>query len=210
MMLIGYARISRGGGAQSSDLQIDALEAAGVDRQRIYRDVVSGAQAERPGLDECLRSLRQGDTLVVWRLDRLGRSLKHLLQTVEELGRRDIGFRSLTEGIDTTTPTGTLVFHILGALAQFERDLIRERVNAGLRAARARGRLGGRPAVPVERLLAAAAAMKDEAASPRAIAREFGIGLTTLYRHVAPDGTHREPLIRRLEARRTRKTRRRR
>ena len=208
-MLIGYARISRSGGAQSADLQVDALLAAGVDRQRIYRDSISGAQAERPGLDECLRSLRQGDTLVVWRLDRLGRSLKHLLHTVEDLERRNIGFRSLTEGIDTTTPTGTLVFHILGALAQFERDLIRERVNAGLQAARARGRLGGRPAVPVERLLAAAAAMKDETTSPREIAREFGIGLTTLYRHVAPDGSYREPLRKRLEARKKGKTRKR-
>src|SRR5687767_10921435 len=142
-MQIGYARVSTQ--EQTLDLQRDALMQAGCDR--VFTDTVSGSQDERPGLSDALSHLRAGDTLVVWRLDRLGRSLRHLIETVTELSQRGIGFRSLTEQIDTTTSGGKLVFHVFGALAEFERDLIRERTQAGLRAARARGRTGGRPKV---------------------------------------------------------------
>src|SRR6266508_2032977 len=140
-MQIGYARVSTG--EQTLDLQRDALTAAGCDR--ICTDTASGARAERPGLTEALDHLRAGDTLVVWRLDRLGRSLRHLIETITALEQRGIGFKSLTESIDTTSSGGKLIFHIFGALAEFERELIRERTRAGLAAARARGRLGGRP-----------------------------------------------------------------
>ena len=144
MPLIGYARVSTS--EQDLALQLDALKASGV--TRIFEDQgVSGAKAERPGLNAAFSFLREGDMLVVWKLDRLGRSMTHLLQTVAELEGRGVGFRSLTETIDTTTPTGRLVFHIFGALGQFERDLIRERTSAGLKAAAARGRKGGRPIV---------------------------------------------------------------
>src|SRR5918995_4230730 len=142
-MDIGYARVSTG--EQTLDLQLDALKAAGCGK--IYEETASGAKAERPVLEDVLSYLRKGDTLVVWRLDRLGRSLPHLIETVAALAARGIGFKSLTEQIDTTTPGGKLVFHVFGALAEFERDLIRERTNAGLAAARARGRTGGRPKV---------------------------------------------------------------
>ncbi len=140
-MHIGYARVSTG--EQTLDLQLDALAAAGCGT--VYRETASGAKADRPVLGEVLGYLRPGDTLVVWRLDRLGRSLQHLIATVAALAERGIGFKSVTEQIDTTTSGGKLVFHVFGALAEFERDLIRERTHAGLAAARARGRLGGRP-----------------------------------------------------------------
>ena len=140
-MLVGYARVSTQ--EQTLDLQKDALEKLGC--IKIFSDVVSGAKAERTGLHEALEYVREGDTLVVWRLDRLGRSLKHLIETITKLNNRKIGFKSITENIDTTTSGGKLVFHIFGALAEFERDIISERTNAGLSAARARGRLGGRP-----------------------------------------------------------------
>ena len=140
-MLVGYARVSTID--QDVAPQIDDLKAAGC--KRIFQDKVSGAKAERPGLTEAIDFLREGDSLVVWRLDRLGRSLQHLLTTISELEDRRIGFRSLQEAIDTTTSGGRLIFHIFGAMAEFERNLIRERTMAGLRAARARGRVGGRP-----------------------------------------------------------------
>ncbi len=140
-MNIGYARVSTT--EQNLNLQLDALRAAKCDKT--YTDTMSGAKADRPGLADALDYLRAGDTLVVWRLDRLGRSLQHLIETVNLLESRNIGFKSLTEQIDTTTPGGLLIFHIFGALAEFERNLIRERTNAGLKAAKARGRLGGRP-----------------------------------------------------------------
>jgi DNA invertase Pin-like site-specific DNA recombinase len=140
-MLIGYARVSTSD--QTLDLQKDALEKAGC--SRIFTDTASGAKAERTGLDDALNYVRTGDTLVVWRLDRLGRSLKHLIETITGLNNRHIGFKSITENIDTTTSGGKLIFHIFGALAEFERDIIRERTQAGLTAARARGRKGGRP-----------------------------------------------------------------
>jgi DNA invertase Pin-like site-specific DNA recombinase len=140
-MLIGYARVSTTD--QNLDLQRDALKSAGC--EKVYEDRASGAKTERPGLEKALEALRAGDTLVVWRLDRLGRSLSHLIGTVGELQSRGVGFMSLQESIDTTSPTGNLVFHIFGAIAEFERNLIRERTQAGLAAARARGRKGGRP-----------------------------------------------------------------
>ncbi len=139
-MKVGYARVSTDD--QNLSLQIDALEKAGC--QKICRDQISGVKTERPGLQEALAYLRPGDTLVVWRLDRLGRSMKHLIDTVTMLEERGIGLQSLQESIDTTTSGGRLVFHIFGALAEFERNLIRERTQAGLQAARARGRKGGR------------------------------------------------------------------
>src|SRR3954447_7517342 len=140
-MLIGYARISTLD--QTLALQQDALAAAGCGQ--VYTDTASGARTDRPGLAQALSHLRAGDTLVVWRLDRLGRSLAHLIETIRELEERGVHFRSLQEQLDTGTSGGKLVFHVFGALAQFERDLIRERTHAGLAAARARGRLFGRP-----------------------------------------------------------------
>lgn len=142
-MLIGYARVSTQ--EQTLALQQDALTKAGC--AKIFTDTISGASQERKGLAQSLDFVRDGDTLVVWKLDRLGRSLKHLIETVTMLAERGIGFKSLTEQIDTTTSGGKLIFHVFGALAEFERDLIRERTQAGLAAARARGRRGGRPAL---------------------------------------------------------------
>src|SRR3954467_14800156 len=139
--LIGYARVSTAD--QTLDLQLDAFKQAGC--SKIFTDTASGAKAERKGLEEALAYVREGDTLVVWRLDRLGRSLKHLIETITKLNNRKIGFKSITENIDTTTSGGKLIFHIFGALAEFERDIIKDRTKAGLNAARARGRLGGRP-----------------------------------------------------------------
>lgn len=149
MALIGYARVSTA--EQDTALQTDALRKAGCDR--VFEDTASGAKADRPGLADALTYLRDGDVLVVWRLDRLGRSLPHLIETVGKLEARGVGFRSLTENIDTTTPGGRLIFHVFGALGQFERDLIRERTKAGLTAAAARGRKGGRkPVVTADKL----------------------------------------------------------
>ncbi len=139
--LFGYARVSTAD--QNPDLQLDALRAAGC--SRIFIDYASGAKTARPELARALDHLRAGDTLIVWKLDRLGRSLPHLVETVKALSDRDVGLRSLQDPIDTTTPGGRLVFHVFAAMAEFERDLIRERTNAGLAAARARGRVGGRP-----------------------------------------------------------------
>ncbi|HBC0377530.1 TPA: recombinase family protein [Pseudomonas aeruginosa] len=149
MALIGYARVSTA--EQDTALQTDALRKAGC--ERIFEDTVSGAKADRPGLTAALAYVREGDALVVWRLDRLGRSLPHLIETVGALEARGVGFRSLTEAIDTTTSGGRLIFHVFGALGQFERDLIRERTKAGLTAAAARGRKGGRkPVVTADKL----------------------------------------------------------
>src|SRR5215213_8415419 len=146
-MQIGYARVSTDD--QNLDLQRDALEKAGC--ERIFTDRVTGTKAERKGLTEALSHLRSGDTLIVWRLDRLGRSLRHLIDTVTDLQERGIGFKSLQESIDTTTSGGKLVFHIFGALAEFEREIIRERTQAGLTAARSRGKTGGRPKALTEK-----------------------------------------------------------
>ncbi len=182
-MLIGYARVSTA--EQSLDLQQDALTAAGC--ERIYTDVASGARIERSGLAEALGYLRPGDTLVVWKLDRLGRSLRHLIDLVNALHARPVGFRSLQESIDTTTPGGKLVFHVFGALAEFERDLIRERTQAGLLAARARGRVGGRPKVLDPKKQAMAQRLYDDPNnSIDDICRTLRISRTTLYRYVKP------------------------
>lgn len=178
-MLIGYARVSTN--EQNLDLQLDALDKAGA--EKVFTDTASGSKTARPGLDEALSHLRSGDTLVVWRLDRLGRSLRHLIDTVQALSERGIGFRSLQESIDTTTPGGKLVFHVFGALAEFERDLIRERTNAGLSAARARGKQGGRPKKLTDKKLQQAKALiKDPAVSIADICKTIGVSRTTLYR----------------------------
>src|SRR4051812_18935335 len=181
-MLIGYARVSTHD--QTLALQQDALNKAGCDQ--IYTDTASGSAAERSGLEQALSHLRKGDTLVVWRLDRLGRSLRHLIETVTALDERGIGFRSITENIDTTTSGGKLVFHIFGALAEFERDIIRERTQAGLQAARARGRRGGRPKrQPSSRKVAMARALyTDKTNSVSEICRTLGISRATLYRYL--------------------------
>lgn len=184
-MLIGYARISTG--EQNLDLQRDALQKAGCDQ--VFTDEMSGTKAERPGLTQALSFVRQGDTLVVWRLDRLGRSLKDLLAHVEGLRLRAIDFKSLHENIDTTTPAGKLQFHIFSALAEFERDLIHERTMAGLRAARARGRKGGRKRqMTQEKLKAAASLMKDKTNTVKDICHTLGVSRATLYRYVTPTG----------------------
>src|SRR5208282_3377597 len=154
-MLVGYMRVSTSGDRQVLDLQRDALLSAGVDARHLFEDRVSGSRGDRAGLTKALAFLRPSDCLIVWKLDRLGRSLPHLLTTVTDLKARGIAFRSLTEQMDTTTPQGEFLFHIFGALAQFERSLIQERVQAGLAAARRRGRRGGRPtAVDAEKLAA--------------------------------------------------------
>lgn len=180
-MLIGYARVSTQD--QTLDLQKDALEKAGCDR--IFTDTASGAKAERIGLDEALSHLREGDTLVVWRLDRLGRSLKHLIETITRLNNRGIGFKSITEAIDTTTSGGKLIFHIFGALAEFERDIIRERTQAGLTAARARGRKGGRPkSLPPKKAQMAQVLYMDKNNTIDDICRTLNISRATLYRYI--------------------------
>jgi DNA invertase Pin-like site-specific DNA recombinase len=186
-ILIGYARVSTG--EQNLDLQIDALEAVSCERTRIYTDELSGVKAERPGLQEAWKQLRRGDTLVVWRLDRLGRSLKDLVNRIEELQQKGIGFRSLQEALDTTTAAGKLQFHVFSALAEFERELIRERTLAGLRAARARGRKGGRPkARTPEKVRLAARLMSDPTLQADEICATLGVSRATLYRYVDPKG----------------------
>jgi DNA invertase Pin-like site-specific DNA recombinase len=181
-MFIGYARVSTQ--EQTLVLQQDALTKA--DCSRVFTDTASGAKADRPGLEEALDFVRAGDTLVVWKLDRLGRSLPHLLQTVAGLQERGVGFKSLTEQIDTTTPGGKLIFHVFGALAEFERDLIRERTHAGLAAARARGRLGGRPKKLADaKQLELARTLYDTGQTDIAtICATLGISRATLYRYL--------------------------
>jgi DNA invertase Pin-like site-specific DNA recombinase len=182
-MLVGYARVSTAD--QSLNLQRDALKKAGC--KRVFTDVAGagGAGAERPGLAKALEYVRRGDTLVVWKLDRFGRSLRDLVESVNALKARKVGFRSLQEALDTTTSGGRLVFHVFAALAEFERDLIRERTQAGLKAARARGRMGGRPRILIgKRLELAQSLFNDPKNSPRDIAKTIGISLATLYRYV--------------------------
>ncbi len=177
MALIGYARVSTAD--QNLSLQLDALRSAGC--ERIFEDRVSGAKESRPGLDAALAWVRGEDTLAVWRLDRLGRDMKHLIRTVRDLEKAGVGFRSLTEGIDTTTPGGMLVFHIFGALAQFERDLLRERTRAGLVAMAARGRRGGRRPVMTDARLAQARTFIDQGLTVREAAARIKVGKTALY-----------------------------
>ena len=181
-MQIGYARVSTTD--QTLVLQRDALEQAGC--ERIFTDTASGSIADRHGLEEAISQLRPGDVLVVWRLDRLGRSLRHLIETVTALDARGIGFKSLTEQIDTTTSGGKLIFHIFGALAEFERDIIRERTQAGLAAARARGRQGGRPKLSsTARKVALARKLYEQREIPvQDICRDLNISRATLYRYL--------------------------
>jgi DNA invertase Pin-like site-specific DNA recombinase len=178
--LLGYARVSTA--QQDAALQHDELRAAGC--WKTWTDVASGARVDRPQLAAVLEALRPGDTLVVWRLDRLGRSLPHLIETVRQLEERAVGFRSLRESIDTTTPGGRLVFHVFGALASFERELVQERTRAGLDAARARGRLGGRPTVLTPVKARQARKMRDEGATMDEIASVVGVSVATLYRRL--------------------------
>jgi DNA invertase Pin-like site-specific DNA recombinase len=180
-MLVGYARVSTQD--QKPELQLDALKAAGC--EKVFVEKASGAQRERPELIAALDYVRDGDTLVVWKLDRLARSMKQLIETVEGLEEKGIGFRSLTEAIDTTTAGGKLVFHVFGALAEFERSIIRERTRAGLDAARARGRKGGRPPKLKEADLKAARAMlADKSITVEEVAKHLRVSPATLYRHL--------------------------
>jgi len=180
-MLVGYARVSTHD--QNLSLQLDALQAVGCDK--VYTEQASGAQRDRPQLQAALEYMRGKDTLVVWKLDRLARSLKQLIETVEALGTRGIGLRSLTESLDTTTSGGTLVFHLFAALAEFERSMIRERTRSGLQAARRRGRLGGRPpALTSQDLAAAKALLRDPEITVEQVAKRLGVAPSTLYRHL--------------------------
>jgi DNA invertase Pin-like site-specific DNA recombinase len=192
-MLLGYMRVSKADGSQVLDLQRDALLAAGIEPDRLYDDLASGRHDARPGLDACLKALRAGDTLVVWKLDRLGRHLRHLVTLVEELRQREVGLKVLTgQGaqIDTTTANGRLVFGIFAALAEFEAELIRERTRAGLAAARARGRQGGRPRKMTPAVLRMAlAALTDRTIQVTEVAQRLGLDRTTLYLYLNGDGT---------------------
>lgn len=203
-MLIGYARVSKADGSQSLDLQRDALLAAGVAENQIYSDLASGRKDDRSGLDACLKALREGDVLVVWKLDRMGRSLQHLVKTVGGLAERGVGLKVLTgQGaqIDTTTAAGRLSFGIFAALAEFETELIRERTLAGLQAARARGRKGGRKfALSKSQVRLAQAAMANRDTSVSKLCQELGVKPVTLYRYVDPRGNLRAYGKRVLEA----------
>jgi DNA invertase Pin-like site-specific DNA recombinase len=205
-MLIGYMRVSRSDGSQVLDLQRDALLAAGVSPDHLYEDFASGKRDDRPGLASCLKALREGDTLLVWKLDRLGRNLHHLVTTVHELAVRSVGFRVLTgQGaqVDTTTAAGKLIFGIFAALAEFERELIVERTNAGIAAARARGRNGSRPyKMTAAKVRLAQAAMGQPETKVEELCVELGVTRQTLYRHVAPDGSLRADGQRLLERKR--------
>lgn len=182
-MKIGYARVSTD--TQNLDLQIDALRAAGCDR--IFTDRLSGSLANRPGLDDLLDRVRPGDTLVVWRLDRLGRSLRHLIETVEKLQAQEVAFISLTESIDTTTSGGKLIFHLFGAFAEFERNILRERTQAGLAAARARGKKGGRKQTISQKKLQTAEILAESSQqSIKEICQSLGISRSTYYRRTKP------------------------
>lgn len=184
-MLVGYMRVSSESDRQTTDLQRDALLAAGVDSRHLFEDHASGVADDRHGLAQALSFVKAGDVLVVWKLDRLGRSLSHLLTIVNTLKEKQVAFRSLTEGMDTTTASGELLFHVFGALAQYERALIRERVVAGLAAAKRRGRMGGRPpAIIGEKLDAILAALHD-GMSKAAVCRNFSVKRTTLIETLA-------------------------
>ena len=181
MAKIGYARVSTS--EQRLDLQLSGLKEDHC--ERIFEDTVSGVKTDRPGLTEALAYLRSGDTLVVWKLDRLGRSMIHLIETVTALNKRGIQFRSITEGIDTSSSGGTLIFHVFGALAQFERDIIRERTNAGLKAAAARGRKGGRKSVLTNDMTKRARNLIEEGLTVREAAARIKVGKSTLYKALA-------------------------
>jgi DNA invertase Pin-like site-specific DNA recombinase len=184
-MQIGYARVSTED--QKLDLQLDALQQAGCDQ--VFKDVASGAQSNRVGLDTATKYLRPGDTLVVWKLDRLGRSLKHLIEVINDFSKKGVFFKSLQENIDTASSGGKLTFHLFGALAEFERDIIRERTKAGLEAARARGRVGGRPKAMDDRKIALARQlMSNPANSASEVSKTLGVSRATLYRNLKSNG----------------------
>ncbi len=206
-MLVGYMRVSKADGTQTVALQRDALLAAGVDPDQLYDDHASGRTDDRPGLTSCLKALREGDTLLVWKLDRLGRNLRHLVNTVHELTARGVGLKVLTgqgAAIDTTTAAGKLVFGIFAALTEFERELISERTVAGLASARARGRRGGRPyKMTPAKLRLATASMGQSDTHVGALCAELGITRQTLYRHVSPTGELRPDGVKLLAGRKT-------
>lgn len=191
-MLVGYMRVSKADGSQTTNLQRDALLVAGIDAGSLYEDMASGKKDNRPQLAACLKALRHGDTLVVWKLDRLGRDLRHLVNIVHDLTERGIGLKVLTgqgAAIDTTTASGKLVFGIFAALAEFERELISERTLAGLASARARGRKGGRPyKMTAAKVRLAMASMGKPGTKVSELCAELGITRQTLYRHVSPTG----------------------
>jgi len=195
-LLVGYMRVSKADGSQNTDLQRDALVAAGVDADAFYEDHASGKKDDRPQLVACVKALREGDTLVIWKLDRLGRDLRHLVNVVHDLTQRGIGLKVLAgEGsaIDTSTSSGKLVFGIFAALAEFERELIRERTLAGLAASRARGRRGGRPyKMTAAKIRLAMASMGQPDTTVGDLCKELGVSRQTLYRHVSPTGELRD------------------
>ena len=184
-MLIGYVRVSTND--QNTELQRNALECAGC--ERIFEDKISGTKSDRPGLKKMLRTLSEGDTLVVWKLDRLGRSMRHLVILVEELRERGINFRSLTDAIDTSTPMGRFFFHVMGALAEMERELIVERTRAGLEAARAKGRIGGRRPKLTTSEWEQAGRLLAAGESRQRVALIFDIGLSALYKKFPSSAT---------------------
>ena len=192
-MLIGYMRVSKNDGSQVFDLQQDALLSYGVPTSRIYKDKVSGKSDVRPGLNACLKALQPGNTLIVWKLDRLGRDLRHLINIVEDIKEKNIGFKVLTGAgaeIDTTTASGKLFFGVFAALAEYERELISERTRAGLLAARARGRKGGRPRkMDKATIQMAMDAMSNPNSCAKHVAKKLGITTATLYMYVNPDGS---------------------
>ena len=196
MVDIGYIRVSKSDGSQSLDLQLDAVINAGVDSKRIYKDLASGRKDHRPGLENCLKALQPGNNLVIWKLDRLGRDLKHLVNMVDELNNQNIGLKVLAGNgaqIDTSTANGKLIFGIFAALAEFERSLIIERTKAGLEAARARGKKGGRPRkMDITTIKMAMLAMSDKNAVAKEVAKKLGITTTTLYMYINGDGSAKE------------------
>jgi DNA invertase Pin-like site-specific DNA recombinase len=195
-MLIGYMRVSKADGSQVLDLQRDALLSAGIDPSHIYEDHASGRLDDRPGVTAMLKAIRKGDTLVVWKLDRLGRDLRHLVNTVHDLETRGVAFKVLTghgASIDTTTPAGKLVFGIFAALAEFERELISERTKAGHASARARGRKGGAQfKMTPAKIRLAMAAMGKPGTNVSQLSKELGVTRQTLYRHIGPKGSLRD------------------
>jgi DNA invertase Pin-like site-specific DNA recombinase len=194
-MLVGYMRVSSDNDRQTTNLQRDALLTAGVDPRQLFEDKASGARDDRTGLQQALDYVRPGDCLVVWKLDRLGRSLPHLLHIVTTLQAKGVAFRSLTEQMDTTTPQGEFLFSVFGALAQYERALTQERIRAGLEAARRRGRRGGRPkAISTEQLEAILAAL-HAGASKAAVCRTFGVKRTTLYEALVRAEAQTVPIV---------------
>lgn len=195
-IIIGYMRVSKADGSQNLDLQKDALLESGIDESRIYQDLDTGRNDHRAGLTSCLKALQPENTLVVWKLDRLGRNLKHLINTIDDLRQRNIGFKVLSGAgaqIDTSTPNGRMFFGMFAVLAEFERELIAERTKAGLAAARARGRLGGRPRkMDKSTLKMAMTAMSDRNTKAQDVAKRLGITTTTLYDYINGDGSLKE------------------